>query len=107
MNCDIIYSIFQYLDPFDIINCSLVCKLFNKVSHSEQLWKPLFAQTFYYVIVNESFYQNYIKYSKLDNFLYKFENHPENVQSNNNYYKKPSYKMNDLFEKSYINFFNV
>ena len=99
MNCDIIYSIFQYLDPFDIIICSLVCKLFNKVSHSEQLWKPLFKNTFYDVILtNDTYYNNYKKYNKLNNFIGK------TLISLHYYPNEPYLNVNDIFNVECITF---
>ena len=69
MNLDIIYSIFQFLEPCDLIKCSQVCTTFYKVSKMDLLWKPLLKETFYNVTVNKHFYDNYKKYHKLNEFL--------------------------------------
>ena len=75
MNNDCIYHIFTKLDVNDIINCSLVSKRFYKISNIEMLWYLLFKGKFYNVkctIINEKkFYDNFKKYSILNNFLLK------------------------------------
>src|ERR1700679_105949 len=75
MNNDCIYHIFTKLDVNDIINCSLVNKRFYKISNIEMLWYLLFKERFYNVkctIINgKKFYDNFKKYSILNNFLLK------------------------------------
>ena len=75
MNNDCIYHIFTKLDVNDIINCSLVSKRFYKISNIEILWYLLIKKKFYNVkctIINEKkFYDNFKKYSILNNFLLK------------------------------------
>ena len=75
MNNDCIYHIFTKLDVNDIINCSLVSKRFYKISNIEMLWYLLFKEKFYNVkctVINErKFYDNFKKYSILNNFLLK------------------------------------
>src|ERR1700678_790336 len=75
MNNDCIYHIFTKLDVNDIINCSLVSKRFYKISNIEILWYLLFKKKFYNVkctIINgKKFYDNFKKYSILNNFLLK------------------------------------
>src|SRR6202522_3949515 len=75
MNNDCIYHIFTKLDVNDIINCSLVNKRFYKISNIEMLWYLLFKERFYNVKCtnenNKKFYDNYKKYSILNNFLLK------------------------------------
>src|SRR6202453_2879760 len=81
MNDDCIYHIFTKLDVNDIINCSLVSKRLYKISNIEMLWYLLFKKKFYNVkctVINgKKFYDNYKKYSILNNFLLK--NGQENV----------------------------
>ena len=81
MNNDCIYHIFTKLDVNDIINCSLVSKRFYKISNIEMLWYLLFKKKFYnvkYTVINErKFYDNFKKYSILNNFLLK--NGQENI----------------------------
>ena len=72
MNCDMIYTIFTFLDNHDLIKCSQVCTTFYKVSKMEQLWKPLFDETFYNVTVNDNFRENYKKYNILNTFICKY-----------------------------------
>ena len=75
MNNDCIYHIFTKLDVNDIINCSLVSKRFYDISNIEMLWYLLFKKKFYNVkctIINgKKFYDNFKKYSILNNFLLK------------------------------------
>src|SRR6202453_395672 len=75
MNNDCIYNIFIKLDVNDIINCALVCKRFYNIGKTEMLWYLLFKENFYNVKCtnenNKKFYDNYKKYSILNNFLLK------------------------------------
>jgi len=75
MNNDCIYNIFTKLDVNDIINCALVCKRFYNICRTEMLWYLLFKENFYNVKCtnenNKKFYDNYKKYSILNNFLLK------------------------------------
>src|SRR5271170_6148939 len=75
MNNDCIYNIFTKLDVNDIINCALVCKRFYNIGKTEMLWYLLFKENFYNVKCtnenNKKFYDNYKKYSILNNFLLK------------------------------------
>src|ERR1700676_1029194 len=75
MNNDCIYHIFTKLHVNDIINCSLVSKRFYDISNIEILWYLLFKEKFYNVkctIINgKKFYDNFKKYSILNNFLLK------------------------------------
>src|ERR1700677_2436862 len=75
MNNDCIYNIFIKLNVNDIINCALVCKRFYNISKTEMLWYLLFKKNFYNVKCtnenNKKFYDNYKKYSILNNFLLK------------------------------------
>src|SRR5271156_5303183 len=75
MNNDCIYHIFAKLDVNDIINCLLVSKRFYNISNIEMLWYLLFKKKFYNVkctVINgRKFYDNYKKYSILNNFLLK------------------------------------
>ena len=73
MNNDCILCIFTMLGPKDIVNCLLVCKRFYMVAKNNMLWKQLFKEKFYYVCTSENdFYDNYKKYSILNNFLIKY-----------------------------------
>lgn len=38
---DIVFNIYGFLDVGEIVKCSLVCKLFNKISKNNMLWKGL------------------------------------------------------------------
>src|SRR5208282_2143071 len=75
MNNDCIYNIFIKLNINDIINCALVCKRFYNIGKTEMLWYLLFKENFYNVKCtnenNKKFYDNYKKYSILNNFLLK------------------------------------
>ena len=75
MNNDCIYNIFIKLNVNDIINCALVCKRFYNIGKTEMLWYLLFKENFYNVKCtnenNKKFYDNYKKYSTLNNFLLK------------------------------------
>src|SRR5271156_368547 len=75
MNNDCIYNIFIKLNVNDIINCAHVCKRFYNISRTEMLWYLLFKENFYNVKCtnenNKKFYDNYKKYSVLNNFLLK------------------------------------
>src|ERR1700679_3205952 len=75
MNNDCIYNIFIKLNVNDIINCALVCKRFYNIGKTEMLWYLLFKENFYNVKCanknNKKFYDNYKKYSILNNFLLK------------------------------------
>ena len=75
MNNDCIYNIFIKLNVNDIINCALVCERFYNISKTEMLWYLLFKENFYNVKCtnenNKKFYDNYKKYSILNNFLLK------------------------------------
>src|ERR1700678_211004 len=75
MNNDCIYHIFTKLNVNDIINCSLVSKRFYDISNIEMLWYLLFKRKFYNVkctIINgKKFYDNFKKYSIINNFLLK------------------------------------
>src|ERR1700677_5001514 len=75
MNNDCIYNIFIKLDVNDIINCALVCKRFYNIGKTEMVWYLLFKENFYNVKCtnenNKKFYDNYKKYSILNNFLLK------------------------------------
>ena len=75
MNNDCIYNIFIKLNVNDIINCALVCKRFYNIGKTEMLWYLLFNENFYNVKCtnenNKKFYDNYKKYSILNNFLLK------------------------------------
>ena len=81
MNNDCIYNIFIKLDVNDIVNCTLVCKRFYNIGKTEMLWYLLFKENFYNVKCtnenNKKFYDNYKKYSILNNFLLK--NNRDNV----------------------------
>src|SRR6202522_3834102 len=70
-----IYNIFIKLNVNDIINCALVCKRFYNIGKTEMLWYLLFKENFYNVKCtnenNKKFYDNYKKYSILNNFLLK------------------------------------
>src|ERR1700678_1014357 len=81
MNNDCIYNIFIKLNVNDIINCALVCKRFYNIGKTEMLWYLLFKENFYNVKCtnenNKKFYDNYKKYSILNNFLLK--NNQDNV----------------------------
>src|ERR1700679_1218292 len=92
MNNDCIYNIFIKLNVNDIINCALVCKQFYKISNIEMLWYLLFKEKFYNVkctVINgKKFYDNFKKYSILNNFLLK------NGQGN----------VNIIIEELYINY---
>src|ERR1700678_1829613 len=76
-----IYNIFIKLNVNDIINCALVCKRFYNIGKTEMLWYLLFKENFYNVKCtnenNKKFYDNYKKYSILNNFLLK--NNQDNV----------------------------
>lgn len=99
MNSDIIYSIFQYLTPPNIINCSLVCKLFHKVSNLDHLWKLLFKNKFYNVLKHKHFYKNYKRYSKLNNFILMYINGKPRQYS--------KFNVNHYFLKNDFTFYNV
>src|ERR1700678_4352916 len=75
MNNDCIYNIFIKLNVNDIINCALVCKRFYNIGKTEMLWYLSFKENFYNVKCtnenNKKFYDNYKKYSILNNFLLK------------------------------------
>src|SRR5271155_5232106 len=75
MNNDCIYNIFIKLDVNDIINCTIVCKRFYNIGKTEMLWYLLFKENFYNVKCtnenNKKFYDNYKRYSILNNFLLK------------------------------------
>src|ERR1700678_2774038 len=75
MNNDCIYNIFIKLNVNDIINCALVCKRFYNIGKTEMVWYLLFKENFYNVKCtnenNKKFYNNYKKYSILNNFLLK------------------------------------
>ena len=75
MNNDCIYNIFIKLNVNDIINCALVCKRFYNIGKTEMVWYLLFKENFYNVKCtnenNKKFYDNYKKYSILNNFLLK------------------------------------
>ena len=75
MNNDCIYNIFIKLDVNDIINCAFVCKRFYNIGRTEMVWYLLFKENFYNVECtnenNKKFYDNYKKYSILNNFLLK------------------------------------
>src|ERR1700678_4438575 len=72
MNNDCILCIFTMLSPKDIVNCLFVCKRFYMVAKNNMLWKQLFKEKFYNVCTSENdFYDNYKKYSILNNFLIK------------------------------------
>src|ERR1700678_3688206 len=75
MNNDCIYNIFIKLNVNDIINCALVCKRFYNIGKTEMLWYLLFKEKFYNVKCtnenNKKFYDNYKKYSILNNFMLK------------------------------------
>src|SRR5271156_3318991 len=81
MNNDCIYNIFIKLNVNDIINCALVCKRFYNIGKTEMVWYLLFKENFYNVKCtnenNKKFYDNYKKYSILNNFLLK--NNQDNV----------------------------
>ena len=56
----------------DIVNCMYVCKRFYTIGKNNLLWKQLFKVKFYNVRINENdFWNNYKKYSILNNFLLK------------------------------------
>src|ERR1700678_3815821 len=75
MNNDCIYHIFTKLNVNDIINCLFVNKRFYNIGKTEMLWYLLFKENFYNVKCtnenNKKFYDNYKKYSILNNFLLK------------------------------------
>ena len=70
MNDDCIFCIFCELEIRNIVNCSLVCKQFNRVAKSEMIWLRLFKIKFI-ECVNKNFYDEYKRFSILDNFLLK------------------------------------
>src|ERR1700679_1173952 len=81
MNDDCVYRIFIMLNINDIINCLGVSKRFYRIAKTEMLWYLLFKRKFYNIkctIINEKkFYDNFKKYSILNNFLLK--NSKENL----------------------------
>src|ERR1700678_4131039 len=83
MNNDCIYNIFIKLNVNDIINCALVCKRFYNIGKTEMLWYLLFKEKFYNVKCtnenNKKFYDNYKKYSILNNFLLKNNQYSVNI----------------------------
>src|ERR1700678_3101756 len=83
MNNDCIYNIFIKLNVNDIINCALVCKRFYNIGKTEMLWYLLFKENFYNVKCtnenNKKFYDNYKKYSILNNFLLKNNQYSVNI----------------------------
>src|SRR6202522_2942677 len=80
-----IYNIFIKLNVNDIINCALVCKRFYNIGKTEMLWYLLFKENFYNVKCtnenNKKFYDNYKKYSILNNFLLKNNQDSVNIIS--------------------------
>ncbi len=71
LNNDCIYNILTYLEPFDIIKCSLINKQFNFVSKNECLWKKLFEIYFSHVKCDNNYYENYREQIKLNIDIYK------------------------------------
>jgi Leucine-rich repeat (LRR) protein len=72
MNSDIIFCIFEYLDPPNLLKCSLVDKLFNSTSKSELLWKRLCDIDHFDMEINNDYRKNYKDYYKLNKFLRKY-----------------------------------
>ena len=81
MNNDCVFCIFTMLNVSDIVNCLFVCKRFYTIAKNNLLWKQLFKVKFYNVCIRwKYFYDNYKKYSILNNFLIK--NSKVNVNMN-------------------------
>ena len=75
MNDDCVFCIFTMLGASDIVNCLCVCKRLYTIGKNNLLWKQLFRIKFYNVCVDgNDFYDNYKKYSILNNFLIKNSN---------------------------------
>jgi Leucine-rich repeat (LRR) protein len=73
MNSDIIFCIFEYLTIKDLLNSSLINKLFNTTSKNELLWKR-FCDKEYEKLVENDYRVNYKSWTVLGKFLKKNRN---------------------------------
>jgi len=70
MNTDNLNDVFLKFDVVNILNCSTVCKLWNNISKSENIWEFLFKEIFNNPI-NFNYRNQYKRYHKLNKFLAK------------------------------------
>lgn len=71
MNCDILVCIFMYSTLWDIINCSLVCKLFYDATRKQILWKCGIDTIFTNHNVTGDYFTQFKKHFILDSFFVK------------------------------------
>ena len=58
MDIDCYYNIFAFLDFKNIINLSVVNKLFYSISKNELIWKVFYNNKFYNIYCDKMFYYN-------------------------------------------------
>ena len=86
---DCIYCIFTHIDPIDIFECSIVNKLFNKISKLENLWK-------YYIAIS------YKDYPKKDTYFETFVLNYKLNKSRKDFHLEKHNSLTDIFEAKNI-----
>jgi Leucine-rich repeat (LRR) protein len=88
---DVFYNILTFLGVKNILSCSLVSKLLNKICHSQMIWKHLVKYNYGDVpIIKNNYYEIYKISYKLNEF------------TQNNYYDLPIDNTDTIYDIKYI-----